>query len=227
MWNVVSTTLGIIAALGLSAHLAVTFLKASRRRKAAPELLYGPVKHLLTDPRYEGSGAGYPQLVGYYRDLPVRLHAVVDTLAVRKLPVLWLLVTIPAPVPVRAIFDLMMRPAAATTFSNFDSLPATIDRPPGFPEQGLIRTDNPAHLPPPFLIEPHLGLFLDPRAKELLIAPTGIRTVWQLAEADRARYGVFRQAEFGDVALSPQLVSDLLDRMISMRHDILRWAQPA
>ena len=82
-------------------------------------MLYGPIKTLLRDGRYEGEGsAGYPQLVGFYDGLPVRIFAVVDTLAVRKLPVLWLLVTIPEPVPVRATLDLMMRPAGPTTFAR-------------------------------------------------------------------------------------------------------------
>ena len=49
----------------------------------------------------------------------------------------------------------------------------------------------------------HLSLFADGRAKELLVTPNGVRFVWLLAEADRARYGVFRQAEFGDAALHP------------------------
>ena len=120
-----------------------------------------------------------------------------------------------------------MRPAGPTTFSNFDFLPAVIRTPPDFPAGAVIRTDDPDHIPPGFLIEPHLRVFDDPRAKELLISPKGVRLVWQIAEADRARYGVFRQAEFGDVVLQPERVGGLLDRLIALRQSIIAWSAQA
>lgn len=225
MWQVLSTIAGVVAAVALAVHLVMRFREASRRRREAPDKLYDPIKSMLHDWRYEGdAAAGFPQLVGYYDGLPVRIFAVVDTLAVRKLPVLWLLVTIPEPVPVKATFDLMMRPAGPTTFSNFDLLPAVIKTPPDFPPGAVVRTDDPNHLLPPFVIEPHLGLFEDARAKELLISPKGVRLVWQIAEADRARYGVFRQAEFGDVVLQPERVRALLYRLIAIRTSIIAWS---
>ncbi|MGE0146994.1 MAG: hypothetical protein AB7R87_06375, partial [Parvibaculaceae bacterium] len=168
-----------------------------------------------------------PQLVGRYRDLPVRLQPVIDTLAIRKLPSLWLLATIPEPLPLIATFDLMMRPSGPTTFSNFDHLPVTLDRLPDLPLYAVVRTDDAGHVLPHHVAAPHLDVFADARAKELLITPKGLRLVWQVAEADRARYGVFRQAEFGEVALDAQLVRDLLDRLIALRKSILDWADHA
>ena len=44
-----------------------------------------------------------------------------------------------------------------------------------------------------------------------------------LAEADRARYGVFRQAEFGDIQIDRLILQDILDRLIAIRKDILDW----
>ena len=38
-----------------------------------------------------------------------------------------------------------------------------------------------------------------------------MRIVWLLAEAERARYGVFRQAAFGGARLDPALIERLLD----------------
>jgi hypothetical protein len=37
-----------------------------------------------------------------------------------------------------------------------------------------------------------------------------------LAQADRVRYGVLRQAEFGEVRLAPALVEELLDYVVSV-----------
>ncbi len=213
-----------ILALGLIALLVRRLLQERERKRREPERFFGEAAGVIEGRRFENiGGGGYPRLSGTYRGFPVQIHPVIDTLATRRLPALWLLVTLQDALPVKAKFDMMMRPNGATTFSNFDLLPNSIERPPGFPEQAVIRTDDPLHLLPPHVVEPHLPPFSGPRAKELLIAPTGLRIVWLIAEADRARYGVFRQAEFGEPVLSPALVRDLLDRLIAIRQSVLDW----
>lgn len=225
MTQTIITILGFAVAIGLAIRFAMKFMTAARKRRQAPDDFFARVKPLIEDARYEGEGiGGYPQLVGKYHGLGVRLHPVVDTLAVRKLPSLWLLASIAEPLPLRATYDLMMRPAGATTFSNFDLLPVTLDHPPDAPPDAVIRTDDPEHVLPHHVVAAHLDLFRERQAKELLITPKGCRLVWQLAEADRARYGVFRQAEFGEIVLDPDLVRDLLDHLIAIRKSILEWA---
>lgn len=228
MMQTITTLLGIAVAIGLVVRFAMKLMAAARKRRRAPDDFFARVKPLIEDARYEGEKLpGYPQLVGKYHGLPVRLYPLVDTLAVRKLPSLWLLATMAEPLPLAATYDLMMRPAGPTTFSNFDDLPVTLDHPPDAPDEAVIRTDDPQHVLPHHVVAPHLGLFRARQAKELLVAPKGCRIVWQLAEADRARYGVFRQADFGEVALDPDLVRDLLDELIALRQSILRWADPS
>ena len=119
----------------------------------------------------------------------------------------------------------MMRPAGPTTFSNFDLLGHTLENLPGFPEEGVVRTDDPASVLPAELVRPHLALFSGPGAKELLIAPTGLRMVWLLSEADRARYGVLRGGRFwrcGNRRQHPDRV--ILDGLLALRLDILDWS---
>jgi hypothetical protein len=218
------TIAGIVVAALLLAALARQFLNARERRRQEPQRFFAPVQGLLEQERMEETGSvGYPKLLGRYRGFPVQVLPVVDTLATRRLPALWLLVTMQDALPIQGKFDLMMRPGGATTFSNFDLLPVTIERPPGFPEEAVLRTDNYHQHIPTHVVEPHLDLFNDRRAKELLVTPNGLRIVWLLAEADRARYGVFRQAEFGDVDLDPNLLRLLLDRLIALRQSILDW----
>jgi hypothetical protein len=227
MFQTITTILGIAAAIALAIHFVSRWRKQASKRRNAPDDFFAKVKPLIADARYESqSKVGYPQLVGHYRDLPVRLHPVIDTLAIRKLPSLWLLATIPEPLPLKATFDLMMRPAGPTTFSNFDHLPVTLDSLPDLPPYAVVRTDDAHHLLPYHVVAPHLDVFADPRIKELLITPKGLRFVRQIAEADRARYGIFREAEFGVVELDPHLTTDLLDRLIALRQSILDWARP-
>src|SRR6185295_12464405 len=131
-----------IAAIALALYLWRKYLRDRDRRRREPERFFGAVQGVLDDARLEDTGTiGYPRLVGRYRGSPVQVLPVVDTLATRRLPALWLLVTLQVPLPIKSRFDLMMRPSAPTTFSNFDHLPFTIDRPADFPEHGVLRTD--------------------------------------------------------------------------------------
>lgn len=175
----------------------------------------------------ETEALGYPRLVGLYRGTPVQVLPVVDTLALRRLPALWLLVTLQSALPVSARFDLMMRPTAPTTFSNFDHLPFTLERPPGFPEFAVVRTDDARRVLPAAVVAPHLDVFENSRAKELLITPNGVRLVWLIAEADRARYGVLRDADFGEADLAPELLRMLLNRLVALRDSITHESQAA
>jgi hypothetical protein len=196
-------------------------MKASRIRS-----FYARAEGVLDGSELESTGSlGYPRLIGRYRGFPVQVLPIVDTLPVRRLPALWLLVTLQSSLPVTGRFDLMMRPTAPTTFSNFDLLPITLQRHPDFPRDAVVRTDDEAHVLPAHIVAPHLDLFDDPRGKELLITPNGVRIVWLMAEANRARYGVFREADFGEADLDPDLLRDLLDRLVALREAILHETQ--
>ena len=214
--------LGVCAALILAALLWRRWRREQAERVAAPQRLFGRLTPLLENAVLDPSGGvGYPRLRGHYAGAPVQLWPVIDTLALRRLPALWLMITVQSPLPVSAKLDFMMRPAGPTTFSNFDLLPHTLPLPAGSPEGGVLRTDDAARAPPASWLAGHLEIFDEPRAKELLVAPQGLRLVWLLAEADRARYGVFRQAEFGSVEIDPAQVEDLLRRLLRLRDAIM------
>lgn len=221
MWR---TILGTGLAVALATHFALSLRREFRRRRQAPEAFFERARAVIDDARLEPTGMlGYPELLGAYRGLPVRIRPVIDNLAVRKLPSLWLLVTIPEPLPIEATFDLMMRPAGPTTFSNFERLPFIVDTPSEFPLHAVVRTDDPGRLVPPAAMAPHLRLFGHPNAKELLVSPKGLRIVWLIAEGERARYGIFRQAEFGETVLPPELLTDMLDELVALRTAIMAW----
>lgn len=222
MWSIV---LGLVALAALGWRLVYVFRRKQRQKAEATEFLFADILEVVEKPIFEQRGADeHPRLSGTYRGFPVQIYPLVDTLATRRLPALWLMVTLQDKLPLKAHFDLMMRPAGPTTFSNFDHLPHTLDQQEGFPEQAVIRTDNAEDVLPASLLEPHLEPFFGPRAKELLITQNGLRIVWLLAEAERARYGVLRQAEFGKVQIEGLLAQDILDRLIAIRKDILDWS---
>lgn len=221
MWQ---TILGSLLAALLAGLLARQLFRRARQRASEPERLFASTRHLIDQPVIApGHAAGTYQLTGRFEGHDVQIKVVADTLALRKLPSLWLMVTLPGPVPVQATLDLMMRPTGPTSFSNFDHLPQTVPTPTDFPEHAVLRTDDAALMPPPELMKPHLGPFFGVRGKELLITPRGLRMVLLLAEADRARYGVLRQADFGDAEVEPGLVTECLTQLTALRSTIENW----
>lgn len=213
-----------LLALGLGAFLWRRWARRAADAREQPQWLFGPAMEVLDGARaFHGESAGVAELSGTFEGQEVRVKAIADTLAMRKLPSLWLMVTLPGPIPVGATFDLMMRPSGPASFSRFDDLPVTVSLPEGFPEEAVVRTDDPSGMIPVTLVREHIVPFFGPRAKELLVTPKGVRLVYLLAEADRARYGVFRQADFGGVSVSAELLAGMVRQLVALKADILAW----
>jgi hypothetical protein len=65
-----------------------------------------------------------------------------------------------------------------------------------------------------------MRLFDDPKLKELLISPRGLRLVYQLREADRAHSLVLRQASFDLARLDAGLAGQLLHTLTATYDDL-------
>ncbi len=211
--------------LALAFHLRHLVRKSRAKASEASAAGRAGIIAAVGDAKDVSSGtAGVVTFAGTWNGYRVQIRTIVDTLATRKLPAFWLSVTITEKIRMPATFDMMMRPGSATTFSNFDHLPYTLQTPASFPEGAVIRTDRDGVRLPLDIIAAHLGAFADGRAKELLVTENGVRIVWLLAEADRARYGVFRQAEFSGATIDPALIEALLAEASSLRAAINRDA---
>lgn len=164
--------------------------------------------------------SGYSKVTGTYGGLPVVLEPVVDTLNIRKLPALWLMVTLPTPMPVRATFDLMMRATGLEVFSRYHTLEHAITPPADFPEWAGVRSDDPTGVPPAEVVARHLGRFHQGTGKELLITPKGMRMVVLLDEADRGGYLIMRAARFGAEPVEAAVLRSILDDLVALKSDL-------
>ncbi|WP_292423022.1 hypothetical protein [Mesorhizobium sp.] len=213
----------LTGAIAVAVVLHLVWLARANRNKAWAALAddAAAIRAVIPDAIDVSEGtAGVATWAGSWNGERAQVRTIVDTLATRKLPTRWLSVTITEPVAVPGVFDMMMRPGSPTTFSNFDHLEHTLPKVTAFPAEAVLRTDRRGVAFPQDLIAAHAGIFAESRAKELLITPKGVRIVWLLAQADRARYGVFRQAAFGDARLDPALLEELLATASSLRHAI-------
>jgi len=219
--DVTTALLAGAIALALVLHLAWLARASRNRAKAALAAEVASIRTVIADAVDVSDGTvGVVTWVGSWNERRVQVRTIVDTLATRKLPARWLSVSITEKVAVPATFDMMMRPGSPTTFSNFDHLQHTLPKAPGFPLEAVLRTDRRGTRFPQGVIAEHLEPFSEGRAKELLITPNGVRIVWLLAEAERARYGVFRQAAFGDTQIDPALIERLLTSLSALRDAI-------
>ena len=221
MSEVTSALLAGAIVLAITLHLTWLARRSRNRALAALAADEAGIRTVIADATDVSDGtAGVITWEGSWNGQRVQLRTIVDTLATRKLPARWLSVSITEKVAVPATFDMMMRPGSPTTFSNFDHLQHTLPKAPGFPAEAVLRTDRRGTRFPQGTIAEHLEPFSEGRAKELLITPNGVRIVWLLAEAERARYGVFRQAAFGDAQIDPALIERLLTSLSALRDAI-------
>jgi hypothetical protein len=214
-----------LAFAGLVVWLALTVMRAARQRKTARAGYFDAVSRLFDRTVTRVEPTGFPRLTGHLGAHAFDLQALPDSLTFRKLPALWVMISLPEPLPVRATLDIMARPTGQEAFSRFASLPVSLPCPACLPDGTGVRTDDAAFVPPETLIARYAGIFADPKVKELLISPKGLRLVVLGDEAERGRYLIFRDAEVGLAPLSPDRLSPLLQSLVALRHDLLTEAK--
>ncbi len=195
-----------LLALGTGVGVAGYLRRERRGREARRAAYLSDCARLFQETVLATAPTGFARLSGRHDGDLWDIQVVPDTLTLRKLPALWVLVSLPQALPITGTVDLMLRPTGVETFSNFGQLPVQIAVPPGFPPDCAIRTDAPGWVPGAGALREVLGAVDGDRLKEVLITPKGVRLVFLAEEADRGRYLIFRDSEMGRQALSPARV---------------------
>src|SRR5262249_40511110 len=157
-----------------------------RRMEAERAVLFDDAKDLLQAVELTRDPMGYPKLKGRYRGYDAVLEAIADDLSVRKVPSLWLRATIRADVPFSGSCDLPARSHNMEFYPPANDFDHAVRLPAGWPDHLTVKSDDPTHMPPQSLLTPHVRCFDDPRMKEVLVTPWGVRLVRQGAQAARA-----------------------------------------
>ena len=213
-------TIVLIASLVLVIVLAAMQRRTRRDLKQRRAGLFAASYGILDTYRITQAGIGYPEMQATYRGHAFHVDAVVDTLTFRKLPVLWLRVSLLAPLPGMATFDILVRAQNVEFYSPSADLPHRLEPRPGWPADAMVRTDNQGHLPDLAVLDRYIAMFQVPQVKELLITPKGVRIVRMLDQAKRAEYLVMRQAEFENAEVTPEMLRSLMDRAIDLHQDL-------
>ena len=221
------TSLLLLAAIfGATAlWLAWATVQAHKARAAARAGYFREVEPLFDAVMTRIQPTGFARMTAHFNDTAFDLQATPDSLTFRKLPALWVMLTLPAPMPVKATLDIMARPAGNEPFSHFANLPQSLPCPPGLPEGTALRSDDASGVAPLELIAPHLAVFADPNVKELVISPKGLRLVILADEAERARFLIFRDAEVGMSPLPAVRMTPLISALIALRDTLTKAPQ--
>ena len=214
-----STLITLLIALGLGVWLAQTLvqiLRAARGRAASRANYFAAAGTLLTDLQRQIQPTGFARIAGRYDGLRIDLQALPDTLTFRKLPALWVMVTVTEPQPSGGETHIMARANGQESFSTHAQMPFGVGLPQGFPPDCTLRCTDPAALPAPQVMAMLAPLFSDPKVKEAVLSPKGIRLVVLAEEGDRANYLIFRDAELGRHPLAAARLGNLLDTLADL-----------
>jgi hypothetical protein len=202
---------GLIAFGAVIANLA---LRDHRRTLGQRRGLFNSCLGVLDAEQWSAGGDGFPALSGraYARDVKATL--IPDTMVMRRLPQLWLSMTMLDAQPRSPSLSVLARHSGNEFYAATLELPRRIEPPAGFPLDVLVRGDGPMaevlchELAPVFA-----KLLEDPRLKEITVTAKGVRIVRQIAEGQRGEHLLLRQAVFGDATVDRaefvQTLSDL------------------
>ncbi|MGV8986939.1 MAG: hypothetical protein ACOH2H_11710 [Cypionkella sp.] len=209
----------LLLALGLglwSIQTLRTVLVAAPARKASRAGYFAQSAGLLSDLRRQIQPTGFARMAGRYRGLAFDLQAVPDTLTFRKLPALWVMVTVTEPQALTSETHIMARATGQEMFSTYGQMPFEVTLPPDFPPHCTMRSSDPAALPVPAVMHALATLFTDPRVKEAVLSPKGLRLVVLAEEAERNNYLIFRDAELGRQPLPSPRLQTLLESLADL-----------
>ena len=164
----------------------------------------------------------FPMLAGLFHSQRFTLEAFPDTLGYRKIPSLWMQVTLTATLPINGTVDILARPQNIEFFSPSNELHVALPAPTSWPQPILFRANTENHGLDIRRIETNVAkLFTDNRIKELLITERGLRVIYQLAQAEKSRYFVFRMAEFEEMTVNPDFLRELMYDILALRANIV------
>lgn len=215
------TILAAALALGVGAFVVWALGRAQGARAARRAGYLAACAPLFADRMEAVQPSGFPRLSGRHEGDLFDVQVIPDTLSVRKLPALWVLVSLPGDLPVHDTVDLMMRATGLETFSHFARLPVQVPAPAGFPPDCAIRTDAPGVMPFADSVRRVLEAVDMQRLKEVLVTPKGVRLVFLAEEAQRSRYLLYRDAEMGRDPLPPARLAPFLAAVQALRDGVL------
>ena len=152
----------ILAAILVAVGALIWIYRRDRRRfEAERAMLFNDLRGLFSESELTRAPLDYPKLRGVYRGHKVAVDAVLDNLAVRKVPSLWLRVTVLTDIPYAGSCDILARAHNVEFYAPSNSFDHVLPLPASWPQHLTIKCDNPDAVPPQTLLAQHIWVFND------------------------------------------------------------------
>ncbi|HET6390437.1 hypothetical protein [Hyphomicrobium sp.] len=195
------------AAIGLFVTAAVA-MREHAKAVASRRGLLDSCAGLLSNAVITHGGDGFPRLKGLHNGRLLHVELLPDTMTIRRLPQLWLKLTLIDPRPGLPEFSLLVRPTGAEFYSLTHNHARMLEPPLGVPSEILAKGDGKSSQQLLNRVAPVLRrIFSDPRMKEVAATGKGLRLVWQAGEGDRGHHLLLRQSRFGDASVAREALA--------------------
>jgi hypothetical protein len=215
----------LLLGIALAGLLGWLFWRDQRRASAWRSRLLDPAAPLIDGCQRRLDALGFPVLRGRFAGHEVEAGLIADTVAVRRLPSLWLAVTLKTPLPGLCTIDVLARARNTEFYSPAEDLPQRLTPPPDWPQHVQIKSDA-AGADLDLITREAVEFFAQPHAKELLVTPRGVRLVYQLDQGRRGDYLMLRAARFDTNGVQPELARQLMARAATLHASVSRASAP-
>ncbi len=183
--------------------------------------LFDDCMSLLKNSSLSQQGLGFPRLKGQYNGFEVAIVLQADTLSMRKIPALWLMLTVIGKTPTQGSLDMIVRPQNTEFYSPSWDWDGTLTSPPDWPQHALIKYK---HSVASIAVLNNFvpNLFGNEKIKELLVMPALLGITYLLRQAERGEYLLMRNAKFDGTLINSMEVKRILESAIEIRTGLER-----
>jgi hypothetical protein len=211
----------ILFGLGFAGIVGATAVRDHRVVRRSRQSLLDQCANVLDGAELRYSPDGFPSLVGFHGGQRVHVELIPDTMVVRRLPQLWLSVTLLDTLVNVPSLGVLVRPAGYEFYSLTGRLTYALDPPAAFPREVLVRGSDARTEPLLGRLSGQLAANLaDPRVKEIAITSKGLRIISQAAEGRRGEHLILRQAVFDGPSVSACELAKRLEELHALRSEI-------
>lgn len=210
----------LIAAIAV-APLCVMAVRDHRIRLASRRALLDDCARLFDRHALTHGGDGFPKLSGRSGARNVDVRLISDTMTIRRLPQLWLQVTVLERLEGVSGLAVLVRPSGYEFYSLTEGFHRVIESPATLPREIIVRGEGAKSAALFEKLVPALaGILADPRVKEVAVTAQGFRIIRQAAEGRRGDYLLLRQAVFDDAAVPAEMLEAALGEIALLRECI-------
>lgn len=210
----------LVYALAVSAFIAVIVMavREHRQLRSSRRDLLTTCRDVFQNGEVHHGGDNFPRLTGEWHGHATDVQLIPDNMTIRRLPQLWLSISWQAPVPVDRVFAGLVRYSGYEFYAVTSRLNHRLVPPSGLPSEILIcGKDEASQALLDDMREPLAVIFSDPRVKEVVVAPKGLRIVQQACEGRRGGHLLLRQLIFDDAHVSRDALLQSLNQLQALR----------